>query len=244
MTKYRLFLDESGNHGLTEINEDFPIFLLCGVIIGEDRYEALRQSINDLKNRFWSNINVILHSRDIRKCDKEFSILFDLEIKQEFYEKINQIVVNNDYKIIATVIRKDKFIERYGRLSNDVYEICLSFIIERAIFFLDDIKGLKELEIVIEKRGKKEDKQLDEHFQRLLARGTHYVSRERLAAYNTSIVFKAKKENINGLQLADLVAYPIAQHVIAPDRPNPAFDVLKDKFYSKNNRRYGLKEFP
>jgi len=244
MAKYRLFLDESGNHGLTEINEDFPVFLLCGIIIEEEGYEKLRQSVNELKNRFWANINVILHSRDIRKCEKEFSILFDLDVKKEFYEHINEIVANNNYTIIATAIRKDRYITKYGRLSNDVYEVCLSFIIERAIFFLDDIKGKKELEIVIEKRGKKEDKQLDEHFQRLLARGTRYVNKDRFIAYNTKIIFKGKKENINGLQLADLVAYPIARYVIEPNRPSPAFDVLQCKLYTKNGNRYGLKIFP
>ena len=60
----------------------------------------------------------------------------------------------------------------------------------------------------------------------------------------TAIVFKSKKENINGLQLADLVAYPTARYVIEPNRANPAFEVFKDKIYTKNNKRYGLKIFP
>lgn len=243
--KYCLYMDESGNHGLTQVDESFPVFLLCSVLIAESDYDAIRNSINEVKRQFWNNIHVIFHSRDIRKCDKEFAVLFDLEKKAQFYNGINKIVAENNYTIIASAIRKDEYIKRFGRLANDVYEIALSFIIERAIFLLDDIRDSnKELEIIIEKRGNKEDKQLHEHFQRLMARGTGYVSAERLRAYKLTINFKSKRENINGLQLADLVAYPIARYVIDRDRPNPSYDAIKDKFYSKKGRIYGLKVYP
>ena len=66
------FIDESGDHGLTKINTDFPVFLLCGVLIKEEDYETVRQAINRLKHSIWGNKEVIFHSRDIRKCEKEF----------------------------------------------------------------------------------------------------------------------------------------------------------------------------
>jgi len=53
-----------------------------------------------------------------------------------------------------------------------------------------------------------------------LARGTGYITAERLLKYDLTIHFKDKKENINGLQLADLVAYPLARYVMEPDRVN------------------------
>lgn len=243
--KFCLYMDESGDHGLTQINENFPVFLLCGVLIEERNYPALRDSINDVKAEFWGNKQVVFHSRDIRKHDKEFSILFDLAIKERFYQGINRIITNNSYTVIASAIRKDEYIKRFGRLSNDVYEIALSFIIERAVFFLDRFNVVgKELEIIIEKRGAKEDKKLEEHYQRLLARGTGYVDAARLKAYNLRIIFKSKRENINGLQLADLVAYPIARYVIDPERANPSFDMISEKIYTQKDRRYGLKVYP
>lgn len=204
-----------------------------------------KNRINALKKTFWGNKEVILHSRDIRKCNKEFQILFDTDIKRQFYLQLNEVIETSTYRILASAIDKEKYIKTYGKLSNDVYELALSFIIERAIFSLDEIVGQeKQLKIIIEKRGKKEDKKLDEHFQRLLARGTGFVDAERIKAVRTKIIFKDKKENINGLQLADLVAYPIARFVIEPKRANPAFDVLAPKIYTKNGKRYGLKIFP
>ncbi|MBM6498393.1 DUF3800 domain-containing protein [Flavobacterium macrobrachii] len=243
--KYYLFIDESGDHGLVNLDPDFPVFLLCGLLMSDDNYETTRNNINVLKRKFWANKEVILHSRDIRKCNKEFQILFDNEIKQQFYLDLNAIIKDSKYRILASAINKVKYIKMYGKLSNDVYELALSFIIERAIFCLDEVTNTEKLlEIVIEKRGKKEDKKLEEHFQRLLSRGTGYVSAERLKEVRIKIVFKDKKENINGLQLTDLVAYPIARYVIEPKRANPAFDVLCNKIYHKNGLRYGLKRFP
>lgn len=240
---YYLFLDESGDHGLGNINPHFPVFVLCGVLFNGDNYEKCRVAMNNIKEKYWGGKEVIFHSSDIRKCQKEFQILFDLDIKGRFMNDINSVITEQDYVIIADGIQKEEYIKKYGKLSN-VYELCLSFIIERTVFYLDDIPGDKSLCIIIEERGKKENKQLQEHFDKLLARGTAFVKPERLKALNLNIAFRSKKKNINGLQLSDLIAYPIARYVMESSRANPAFDILKPKFYMKKGRVYGLKTYP
>jgi len=240
---YYLFLDESGDHGLSNINPSFPIFVLSGVLFEQSNYEIFRDMLNSIKQKYWGNKEVIFHSSDIRKMQKEFQILFDKEIHSSFIHDVNEIVSNSVYTIIADGIDKISYINRYGKLSN-VYELSLSFIIERAIFFLDDIPGDKQLCIVIEERGKKEDRLLAEHFNRLLHRGTGYVKPDRLKGVGLRIEFRSKRKNINGLQLADLVAYPIARFLLDKGRANPAFDILMPKIYSKNGSLYGLKLFP
>ena len=35
MRHYLLFLDESGDHGLANIDTNFPVFVLCGILISE-----------------------------------------------------------------------------------------------------------------------------------------------------------------------------------------------------------------
>lgn len=242
--KYYLFLDESGDHGLAKYDPDFPVFLLCGVLVKEDDYENIRQEINVLKQSIWGNKEVIFHSRDIRKCEKEFQKLFDLEIKRVFYNELNRIVAESHYYIIASVIQKEPFIQKFGKLEDDIYEIALSFVIEQAIVVLQNIDSTAQLSIVIEKRGKKEDKQLDDHFQKLLAVGTGILTSEQVNQFNLSFTFRNKKENINGLQLADLVAYPIARNIIEPKRANPAFDVLVEKIYKKHGNLEGLRIYP
>lgn len=242
--KYYLFLDESGDHGLAKFDPDFPVFLLCGVLVKEDDYEKIRLAFNKLKQSIWGNKEVIFHSRDIRKCEKEFQKLFDLELKKYFYEELNKIVANSPYNIIASAIQKEAFIQKFGKLHDDIYEIALSFVIEQAIVVLQNINPQSQLSIVIEKRGKKEDKQLDDHFQKIIAVGTGILTNEQVNQFNLSFTFRNKKENINGLQLADLVAYPIARNIIEPNRANPAFEVLEQKIYKTNGIIEGLRLYP
>ena len=243
--KYQLYLDESGDHGLTSLNQEFPVFLLCGVLISTIDYGEITNSMNLIKREFWGSKDVIFQSRDIRKCEKEFSVLFDLDVKKEFYQRLNRVLSKSDYMVISSAIQKDKYIRKFGFLSNDVYELALSIIVERTVLYLSTVDTTEnELEIIIEKRGKREDKKLQEHFQRLLSRGTAFVTAEKLKRFNTTIKFQSKQNNINGLQLADLIAYPLARYVMEPNRANPAFDIIQPKIYKRNGKIYGLKIYP
>ncbi|TXD48981.1 MULTISPECIES: DUF3800 domain-containing protein [unclassified Polaribacter] len=242
--KYYLFLDESGDHGLEKIDENFPIFLLCGILVSEENYKIVKEKINKIKLEFWNNNNVVFHSRDIRKCNNEFQIFFDLDLKKRFYKAVNNLISINNYKIISSSISKLAFIKKYGKLENDVYEIALSFVLERAIFCLDDFKDCSELEIIIEKRGKKEDLKLSKHIQKITQVGTYYVTPERIRKLGFKTKFSWKRENINGLQLADLIAYPTARYVLNPTGVHLSFDTFKQNFYTKNGKVYGLKKFP
>ncbi len=237
-------MDESGDHGLRNIDPGFPVFVLCGVLISEESYNMLDKQFNKLKKEIWGERKVIFHSRDIRKCEKEFSALFDLRLKKHFYNSINKLVKELEYRIIAAGIKKDLFIKKYGKLKDDVYEVSLSFIIERTVFCLDSLGDAKKLDIIIEKRGRKEDAKLARHIGLLKDVGTYFVKGERIINYGFKGNFYDKKKNINGLQLSDLLAYPISRHIIDPDRANPAYDILLEKFYSKKGKIYGLKVFP
>ena len=239
-----MFIDESGDHGLKTIDESFPVFLLCGVLISEKDYLTVDSVMDSSKMKYWDNSNVILHSRDIRKCNNEFKILFDLKVKERFYEDINHILTSSNYKIISSAIDKINFIKKYGKLEDDVYEIALSFILERTIFCLDEMGDCTSLEIIIEKRGKKEDAKLATHLHKLNQIGTYYVDSERMKKYAIKHKFLNKNENNNGLQVSDLLAYPIARKIINPEGVNVSYELIKDKFYTKNGKRYGLKVFP
>lgn len=242
--KYYLFIDESGDHGLKTVDESFPVFILCGLLISEENFSIINNDLIDLKLKYWKNNNVILHSRDIRKCNNEFKILFDLKIKEKFYSDINLILSSNNYNILSSAINKIEFIKKFGKLEDDVYEIALSFIFERTIFCLDDLKDCESLEIIIEKRGKKEDTKLANHLNKLYQVGTYYVDINRIKNYKIKHKFLDKKENNNGIQISDLLAYPIARKIIFPEGIHPSYELIEDKIYSKNGKKYGLKVFP
>ena len=141
MNEYHLFLDECGDHGLIYVDPNFPVFVLCGILIAETDYAVATGEMQKIKRRFWGEKKVLFHSRDIRKCEKEFQILFDPDIKRDFYAAINAFVAGSEYKLLAAAINKDAHIKQYGKLADDVYQIALSFLIERAVFLLDDQPG-------------------------------------------------------------------------------------------------------
>lgn len=245
MERYYLFLDECGDPSLSTFNPSFPIFTLCGVIISEEGLKKIEGDICELKRDLWGEKRVILHSRDIRKCEKGFEVLFDLDVKARFYERLNRIMSSDGYTIIVCSILKESYIRRYGKL-NDVYALSLSFIMERAVFYLDDISNGKEiyLKTIIEKRGKKEDKALAAYYDALLSKGTYWVTAQRIKNYFKSFEMRMKKDDVIGLQIADLVAYPITRHIMDEEAVNLAYDIIKSNIYHRGEKMYGLKIFP
>lgn len=247
MTKhYYLYIDECGDQNLDSFSPTFPIFTLCGILVADDKVEQLNQQVKDLKKQFWGDKNIILHSRDIRKCQKGFEILFDLNIKQQFYEAINHILAqNNVYVIVNCSIMKEPYIRQFGKL-NDVYGQSLSFVIERAIFCVDNKvpEGEGRIHSIVERRGKREDKALLGYYLQLLEKGTYWVDALRMKDRMESFEFKWKSDDVIGLQIADLIAYPLTRHVLNPNQVNLAFDVIEPNIFQQEGKILGLKVFP
>lgn len=96
--------------------------------------------------------------------------------------------------------------------------------------------------MVFEQRGLQEDRELELEFRRILD-NTRIEGLSDLL----DIVLASKKTNSAGLQLADMVARPIGRHLLAPEQPNRAFDVLREKFRRSEDgviEGRGLKVYP
>ena len=55
---------------------------------------------------------------------------------------------------------------------------------------------------------------------------------------------KAKQEDVIGLQVVDLIAYPITRHILDENAVNLSFDIIKRNIYTKDGKLYGMKVFP
>lgn len=244
---YHFFLDETGDHGLVFVDENFPIFLLAGCLFGDAEYQRVENEIDEFKEEFFGTKGVILHSREIRKCEGAFQILFDLDTKRRFYERLNQIISEAQFSIIAVAIDKKKYIEKYGDIADNPYTICLSYILERVIFCTDGGSTGSQVQIIIEKRGKNEDRQVLSHYNRIMDSGTYHVTANRFKNRIRGFSMMMKRDNNIGLQIADLCAYPVARHVLNAEEPYIPFKIIESKL-RKNGRGevdgYGLKIFP
>ena len=164
--------------------------------------------------------------------------------QEAVYEDIDALLGEKDaYSVVSCSILKEPYIRQFGKF-NDIYGQSLSFLIERAIFYLDDVSDNADMHIIAEMRGKQQDQSLLNYYNRLRDVGTHWVTPERLQSHIRKFDFLSKKQNVTGLQLADLIAYPITQHLLYPDRVNFAYDIIKDNIYESEGKKLGLKVIP
>lgn len=244
-THYTLFIDECGDPNLEKFDKTFPLFTLCGILISENKLPLIEDEINSLKQELWHDKEVIFHSREIRNCSRDFVNLLDGKVKNRFYKRINEILgADYVYIIVCCCILKESFIERFNT-GEDVYGLSLKYLIERAIFYIDDCTdGNAKLRIVVERRNPKQNKMLLKYYNGLRVKGTKWITSDRLIDRVKSFSFVDKKENVIGLQVADLIAYPLSRQVLNPERPNPAFQIISKNIYTYKGARLGFKIIP
>lgn len=246
-SKYYLFIDECGDHNLAQYDPCFPVFTLCGILVSRQNLDALNKAFEDLKIEIFGSTDVIIHSVDIRKWRGPFTVLADDAVRVRFFEGIERILCQHEtYVIVSCTILKEqlkKFCVRGEE--EDVYGLSLSYLIERSIFCVDNREGeMSEISIVVERRGKKEDRKLLNYYNGLRNIGTKWVTPERFRARVRDFSFKNKKDNIIGLQIADLIAYPVTVHLLHPDRSNLSYETVKHNIFQDNGVLLGQKVIP
>lgn len=247
---FLIFVDESGDHSLMSIDEQYPIFVLTFVIVRKADYANLIiPSFVNLKHEFFGHDSIVLHSHHIRKPRGEFAFLLNSGLRQQFIDKLTATIAAAPFVAVATVIRKFEHRSRYPQ-PRSPYDLALRFCMERAFRFLWEQGQRGQLTYLIaESRGRAEDADLEIQFGRV-CRNEHdwdVPFRLKIPEMPFALRFADKRENTIGLQLADLIAHPIGRHVLRPAQPNRAFDVLKPKLLARAPGSYvgwGLKIFP
>lgn len=222
---YIIYFDESGDHSLTDINPEFPIFVLAFCLFKVSDYTSkIVPAIQNFKFKFFGHDMVILHEREIRKSEGPFKLLFDKAVRTAFYENLNRTISEASFKVVACVIEKYKY-RTTGYRDDSPYRVAMEFGLERAYYELQS-KGQtgKKTFVVFESRGKKEDADLELEFRRLMDR-TKIIGMPETFEFLTA----SKKTNSSGLQLADMVARPLGLHVLRPGQSNRALDIIMEK---------------
>jgi Protein of unknown function (DUF3800) len=240
---YIVYADESGDHSLTSIDSQFPVFVLAFCLIQKSVYiEHVVPAFQRFKFEFWGHDSVVLHGHEIRKAQNDFNILLNPTTRRRFFERLNGIIEGADFMIIAAVIDKERHVAKYRDPINP-YEIALAFCMERLQrYLLNRGQAERTTHIQVECRGKTEDAKLELEFRRICD-GKNIIGKMP----NLDVRFIDKKHNSTGLQLADMVAHPIGRYVMKPDQPNRAYDILKPKFRRGPGgmvKGFGLKIFP
>lgn len=245
---YIVYVDESGDHNLKNIDENYPLFVLAFCVFYKPHYcSHIVPAIESFKFKHFGHDLVILHEHEIRKEKGSFNIFKGRQQRNNFLDELTNIIEVNNFIIMSCVIEKSRLKLKQPNAQNP-YHIALEFCLEKLSGFLQE-KGQADLitHVVVEQRGKKEDAELELEFRRICDGANAMKS-----PLPFEVKFANKQANSSGLQLADLVARPIGMHVLKPEQDNRAFDILKHKLYCSGGKEntgegyeeWGLKRFP
>jgi hypothetical protein len=240
---YVVFVDESGDHGLASVDPNYPVFVLALCVFHKQDYiDVVCPAVQRFKFRHWGHDSVVLHEHDIRKPGGTYGFLFDPGRREVFMGDLNTMIETAPFTLIASVVRKHDLLKAYA-LPGNPYHLGLEFGLERLHRFLE-CKGQanRRTHVVVEKRGRREDAELELEFRRICD-GANFMNRQ----LPFDIVMSPKESNAPGMQLADLVARPIGIKALRPTQANRAYELLEAKFRRSPQgevRGWGLKSFP
>ncbi len=219
MSLYRIYIDETGNHDMTHVDDLNQRFLaLTGVIVKSEYISStLQPEMDALKHAFFQvdpDEPVIFHRKDIINRRPPFDVLRDPTIENEFNTNILEALNRWDYKVITVTIDKKSHRDQYSVWRYHPYHYCLSVILERFVLFLIYCNSFGD--VMVESRGVKEDEKLKQTYRYLYQNGTDPIPPQRWRGRLTSkeLKVKPKSSNIPGLQLADLVAHPSSREIL------------------------------
>jgi hypothetical protein len=241
--RFYMFLDESGDAS-TNPDPRYNVFVLCGVLFREDHYATFDNELKNVKIKIFNDPDVVFHSYEMRKQTGPFRVFKDKAVLMSFYDEIGKILTKQNYTIIACIVNKAAYSKKYPD-KNQVYEDALMFICERAISFVGK-KSNNTIHFCLEKRGNK-DRLLKSYYTDFVKYGTEYYSTADFKRCHPQLYFRGKDKHVNGLELADLCAFPIGIKELHPDREQKTYDLIKNKFSKSfwgKIEGIGLKRFP
>lgn len=228
-------------------------FNVTACLLSTSIFNETRDMIMDLKNKYWNNAyanynnetrRVCFHSTEIRRRKNAFDFQ-DKATHRLFVDDLSDVLRNINIKLFSSHINKLSLVRQYNTLY-DPYELSLTFILERISFETRN----QDAVIVLESRGKKEDKKLLNHIVKLLDYGTPYVKKEKFS-FIKGVYFNGKwdkqSNNLKShwiLELADLYCYPIFKYG-KDGTQDLAFSTLEEKLSGfPNYHGIGIKQFP
>ncbi|NVM25709.1 MAG: DUF3800 domain-containing protein [Desulfobacterales bacterium] len=244
---YRLYIDESGDHTYFDVDKLEKRYLgLTGCIVEKEYYgDCFKPELETLKKNHFSydpDDPPIFHRTDLINCRGPFWRLRDKEKRQPFNKDLLRYFREMNFTLITVVIDKKSHIDRYDKAAFHPYNYCLAAMLERYCGFLNfyNAKG----DMMAESRGKIENELLASSYQMVYRRGTQWRGASFFNNVLTSeqMKIKPKTANVAGLQVADLLAYPMKQEILVekgllPDRSEAFSKTICEAVKRKHNQQ-------
>lgn len=228
-----VFIDETGDHNLIQIDIEYPIFALGALMIDEEEYAKLDLAVKNLKVRFFSDDGTfILHSSELKrpghkKTDPRNKVMTDPAVRAGFYQAFEDDVMKAiDFKLIICLIQKESLTKHY-HYPADPYHFCFENLLNRIIRHGDGSNT-----IYSEKRGPVLDTELEAEYEKRKKVGIRFHSAEDVSK-KTSLELIDKKLNVNGLQVIDLIMGCYAKQYLGKKHKMVGNDITPETVFSK-----------
>lgn len=210
---YRLYVDEVGTADLGSVNIDSERYLsLTGIAmpVAEAR-DVLGPRLATIKSEIFQHDPddpLILHRRKIVKRAGPFGVLSNDALREKFDSQIMAAMNDCNYAVITALIDKKAMLAKAAWTNKEPYHYLMEVLVEKYVQFLERNDTIGD--IMPEGRQGKPDQRLQAAFTGVMSRGTFYVPRARMRAQipSSNLKFRYKRDNVAGLQLADLLAHP------------------------------------
>ncbi|ANY18664.1 hypothetical protein A6F68_00128 [Tsuneonella dongtanensis] len=210
---YRLYIDEVGTDDVQSVSEDNERYLsLTGVAmqVAEARDE-LAPRFAAIKATVFNHDPddpIIFHRKKIVKSNGAFSGLREQQRRDEFDALILSAMADCQYRVITALIDKKAMLAKWRWTNKQPYHYLIEVLVEKYVQFLERQGAIGD--IMPEGRLGKKDERLQSAFIEVKSKGTFYVSRDRMKERipSSHLKFRYKRDNVAGLQLADLIAHP------------------------------------
>lgn len=207
-----VYIDESG---ITSMKDPNPIFMLGAVIIEDNDLINLEKVTKDFKARICINYNLPNANFEIHLSQlfkKQGKKIFGKQLSSNNLNKIfgeiyDSLVPYNKFKIISSVILKDKLQKK--TTSYSVLRWSFENLLERIEFFLSDEYNTPAY-VFMDDKNKNQIVEIRDMFKDIILNGTYYV--KRFKYINPLIHFLNSASNI-GIQLADAITFSIKRYL-------------------------------
>lgn len=216
--RYRLYLDESGDHVFREVAEPAHRFLcLLGCWFRNPDYLRFHNALEEIKSQLLPHHPddpVVLHREDMINARKAFKVLRDDAAREAWDRRLLTLIAEAEFRCVAVVIDKDALRRSYGDAAAHPYHLGLGFLLQRFAGYLNHFN--RQGDVMGESRGGKEDRLLKESYTRVFERGVWMTGAHTFqsALASRELKLKPKSANISGLQLADLLGHPLKQWIL------------------------------
>lgn len=223
----RIFIDESGSperyiDGYHESHDKY--FTIAAVILRQVDYTAYKYGISELCLKYEKYLqgkelksNYIRYSNPKAvKEGKTPAYIFNqfddgLEKYYEFNDELKILIQNTDFSIVSVTTNKEVADQKYPHIP--MHETLLCNLWER-ISIYHMINSRPRMKIVFDRTEGKSDLITKESYQFFKENGSKYFGNQRLAELELGKdVYSAVSDDSLGLQLADLMAYPIKKQL-------------------------------